>query len=269
MFKIINSKIEFTLTRQTSYSDTQNLPEIRNKTFSQYIVESSGNWQEVFNENFYFSGHSVYPISDPWRKQYYWPRQRAVIKRAAKMKDSSCSEWNGTLTIRLFNKCATCCVYTLLVRLLRHSRNVACNTACLQGSEEVRERVLQCNALRNRKHAACRVVSFGYGNGWDSGFNLHRRVNSPRENSTLESLASSRRNTSRLQISFIFLGIACWTFTRGSITKTFSIENDAAIRLDSCWGWKYYRDTAVFMKWQITVKSIVLLLFEIAWRRYW
>lgn len=34
---------------------------------------------------------------------------------------------------------------TLVARLTRHSWNVACNTRCLQGSEEVRGRVLQCN----------------------------------------------------------------------------------------------------------------------------
>ena len=40
---------------------------------------------------------------------------------------------------------ATMLRITLVVRLTRHSWNVACNTRCLQGFEEVRGRVLQCN----------------------------------------------------------------------------------------------------------------------------
>lgn len=68
---------------------------------------------------------------------------------------------NVPLTIRFMPRhvCTYGVAYsTLVLRLTRHSWNVACNTRCLQGSEEVRERVLQCNYCvtkgRRRLYAA-------------------------------------------------------------------------------------------------------------------
>lgn len=109
---------------------------------------------------------------------------------------------------------------TLVVRLTRHSWNVACNTRCLQGFEEVRGRVLQCNYYVMK--GWCRSST---GNGRrDSEFNLSTHVTYVRSYRAkfLQPFASARLCD---DCKFWFsLGIVCDLFARDSIVKNNKYE---------------------------------------------
>lgn len=74
---------------------------------------------------------------------------------------------------------ATPCV----ARSTRHSWNVACNTRCLQGSEEIRGRVLQCNSLRNARLVSFVHVERGRSAGIQSTY-AHRIHSTPQISAT-------------------------------------------------------------------------------------